>query len=290
MKRWVAALAGALAMGAAADEDPRWYVQIDNDVVFATDRWYTSGVRFARVQRQGEHAMEWGVIQEVYTPESRYFEFGQVDRAPTARLQVSAARHDALHGGLQTLELRAGVRGNAALGERATAMIHHVIAAPAVDWSREVSTRADVQLAFVRTQPAGPVRMHYGAVVGNQVTFVHGGIELRAADGTLSEAYSPVLRHAATPPFDISARIPAGWNTFVGVSARVVARNALMDRGYDELAPDPERKRSVGRFALGLAGANGWGSIVLAIVQDTREFATQRTPHRFGALAVHVPF
>ena len=60
--------AGALlaaASGACLAADPRWYLQVDNDVAFATDRWYTSGVRIAREAG----GLEIGVLQEVYTPE-----------------------------------------------------------------------------------------------------------------------------------------------------------------------------------------------------------------------------
>src|SRR5207247_7754356 len=59
-----AALAGlALAIAGAADAaggDPVWYLQLDNDVVFTTDRWYTSGVRIARLERD----FEWALVQE----------------------------------------------------------------------------------------------------------------------------------------------------------------------------------------------------------------------------------
>jgi hypothetical protein len=132
--------------------------------------------------------------------------------------------------------------------------------------------------------------VHYGVVAGNQLAFAHAGIEVRTGSGSLVEAYSPALRHAATPPFDLSARPPAGWHAFAGASLRAVARNALLDPGYDAFAAAPERKRAVGRFALGVAGANTWGSASFALVQETREFDTQRKPHRFGSLAVHVPF
>ncbi|HEY2628920.1 MAG TPA: lipid A-modifier LpxR family protein, partial [Usitatibacter sp.] len=65
MNRGWAIAACALATAAFADDDAaRWYLRVDNDVAFHTDRWYTSGVRIARVK----DALEWGLTQEIYTP------------------------------------------------------------------------------------------------------------------------------------------------------------------------------------------------------------------------------
>ena len=84
MKRLCAAMFACLSLGACAD-DAAWYLQLDNDVVFGTDRWYTSGVRLARVARHESHAIELGLLQEIYTPEAKRFTFGTVDRPPAAR-------------------------------------------------------------------------------------------------------------------------------------------------------------------------------------------------------------
>ena len=81
-------LAGAACL-AFADE-ARWYAQIANDVIFGTDRWYTSGVRIAR-EKDG---VEWGLVQDIFTPDSKNWHPGKDDRAPTARLLVSGAFHE----------------------------------------------------------------------------------------------------------------------------------------------------------------------------------------------------
>ena len=51
-------LALCAAFAARAGESvPPWYLQLDNDVLFTTDRWYSSGVRLARsVALAGDHA------------------------------------------------------------------------------------------------------------------------------------------------------------------------------------------------------------------------------------------
>ena len=73
MRRAAALAALALAATSApAADDARWYTQIDNDLVFHTDRWYSSGVRIARVQPTSEgRYFEIGILHEVYTPDTK---------------------------------------------------------------------------------------------------------------------------------------------------------------------------------------------------------------------------
>ena len=289
MRRWLAALAASCSCAAMAEDDPRWYLQIDNDVVFTTDRWYTSGVRLARVKREGDRAIEWGLEQQVWTPESERFQPGVVDRAPTARLRGSFALHEQSAQLFQTIEVALGARGAGALGERTTSAIHKIVSAPEVDWSREVSTRVDASVGVARTHTFGPAAVHYGGVLGNEVSFAHAGAELRAGNG--GQAFSPMLRHVATPPFQVNGSSPAaGVNGFVGVDLRWVPHNRLLDLPYEAGGPAPTRKDFVGRFAGGLTAVHLWGSVVFASVQDTREFDEQRQPHRFGSLLLHIPF
>jgi len=175
MRLAAAALAVVALPAAAAPDDARWYVQVDNDVPFHTDRWYTSGVRIARVKDN----IEWGLLQEIYTPEGKHWHPGLDDRAPAGRLVLSVARHDVSPEVFQTLELMAGVRGPSSHARETAEDIHQVIAAPFVDWSRQLEDAFDGTLVGVRSQRLGPLRVHYGAQLGTQVAFAHAGIEAR---------------------------------------------------------------------------------------------------------------
>jgi hypothetical protein len=278
-----AALAASLAATGALAADPRWYVQVDNDFFFDTDRWYSSGVRIARVWEHDGYELEAGVVQEIYTPEGKRFLPGTVDRAPSARLLASLARHDATSHCLRTIELALGVRGPSAQGERITRFIHRLVPAAKVDWSREEGDRFDAQLAATRSQRWGDAVLHFGGVAGTTRTFGHAGAQWNFGAGM----DSALLRFAPTPP---PAARETRWGGFVGVSARAVARDAMLDRGYDPFLPAPERERWVGRAAAGIAFVDGWGSVTLSLATDSREFEGQRTPQRFGSLAVHVAF
>ncbi len=283
MRALAAALLALASAGALAQDPPRWYLQLDNDFPFGTDRWYSSGLRIARVEDRGGHVLEWGLLHEVYAPEAKKFVRGTPDRAPAARLLASVSRHETFGACFQTLELALGVRGPAAQGRRATELVHRLVAAPEVDWTREEPNRIDLGLAAVRSVGVGSTTIHYGAVVGSERAFAHAAAELRFGAGIAS----PLLRFAATPP--PAAGSPA-WGAFVGVGARAVARDELLSRGYDASLPSPAREPVVGRAAAGVGTVQRWGSALFALALDTREFDGQRVPHRFGSFVVHIAF
>ena len=282
MRRVVAGLLASLALAAQA-ESPYWYLQFDNDAGLDTDRWYSSGLRVARVSSHGAYELEWALSQEIYTPEAKRFALGTVDRAPTALILLSLARHDPAPLCLQTVELALGVRGPSALGEEATELIHRVVSARAVEWTYQERDQLSARLSFTRSHRVEQAAIHYGAVVGTDRTFAHAGAEWRFGADLASSA----LRYAPTPPPRAG---DARWGSFIGVGARVIGRDDLMGRGYDLALPPPDLERVVGRAVAGVGLVRPWGSVLFSMVIDTREFAEQRVPHRFGSLAVHIDF
>ena len=288
MRALVAALLAFASVGAQASEpNPRWYLQVDNDLLFATDRGYSSGLRVGRVSGAGEVQVEWGLLQEVYSPEGKFWAPGKDDRAPSARLLLYGARHRLAGAFHETLELAVGVRGPSALGEQVTDIAHKWADAAEVDWSREEGDQVDVQFAAVRSHAIGSFHVHYGAVAGNHLVFAHGGVEWRHGSGAATAALSPLLRYAATPP---PPSAPPGWAVFAGAGVRAIARNAMIERNYDPFGPELEPRRAVGRAAAGVAWVGAWGSLTFALAVDTREFAAQREPQAFGSLTAHVRF
>jgi hypothetical protein len=276
-----------------AEDRADWYLQVDNDVVFATDRWYTSGVRLARVSR----GIEWGLTQEIYTPDTRHDLPGTPDRAPAARLMFSVAQHFRGTSAYQTVGVAAGVRGPAALGEQSTETIHRYIPAPDVDWSRQLPNEYDAQVVWTRTQrsdaqsPLGEgLKLHFGTVLGNQVLFAHLGAEYRIGSAGSRGLSSPLLRFAPTPPLADSGAPAEGWSAYVGASARGVARNQLLAQDYDPTSPGLKIRRGVARAVAGVTYAAKWGSVQFGVARETREFSGQNTGHRFGSLMLHVAF
>ncbi len=292
MRRWVAALAASAALGATAAEPSRWYLQVDNDVFYGSDRWYTSGVRIARVAPRGDHELEWGLLQEIYTPEAK--RHNPIDRPPAARLLATVARHDRMPDSWRTLELDLGVTGPGALGRQAQDFIHRFVPAPDEEWDKQRSNRLDVQAIAVRSQTLVPladfarIKAHYGVVLGNQVAFGHGTLELRFGRGAAAQMSSPVLRFAATPPWPQGASA-RGWSAFVAAGVRGVWRNRTLDPRPDE-GPGIRREPSVFRFSTGVTWLHKYGALTFVMARDEREFVGQRAVHGFGSVVVEMPF
>jgi len=297
----VRALAAALLAAAwllpahaahAQGGDAGWYTQVDNDVFFHTDRWYTSGVRIARVVPRGDRELEIGLLQEIYTPEAKFHD--PIDRPTAARLLATIASHDRRERDWTTRELDLGVTGPAALGRQAQEFIHRFVPAPQEDWSHQRPNRVDAQFAWVRSHDfqgdPGALRhvyAHYGVVAGNQVAFAHAGLELRFGRGAALALSTPALRFAATPPL---ARGDGSWSAWLGASARAVAVNHLLDFAPGVDVAPVRRKPTVARFVGGVAWAGELATVTFALAQDTREFAGQRRPQSFGSVTLLVPF
>jgi hypothetical protein len=293
VKRALAALAACAALGASA-ADEGWYLQVDNDVFYGTDRWYTSGARIARVKSRGDHQVEIGVLQEIYTPEAK--RHNDIDRPNAARLLATVARHDRVPGDWRTLELDLGVTGPSALGRQAQEFVHRYVSAPHEDWSHQRPDRFDGQASWVRTRTLGQessgsphLDATYGAVLGNQVAFAHAGLELRfGTGGAARDMSSPALRFAATPPLSFAQ--DGSWSFFLALSTRAVAWNHLLDFAPDLPQSTPRLRHAVQRFLGGFAWSHRLAQVTFVLVHDTREFVGQRRDHGFGSLTVHVPF
>jgi lipid A 3-O-deacylase len=278
----------ALCSTAAAQQPARWYLQLDNDAFFFTDRWYSSGLRVARVAEYGGREIELAVQQDIYTPDAKNFELGQSDRAPAARLYAAIARHDRAPNRLVTFEGTLGVRGPAALGDEVTDLVHRIIAAREVQWARQSGNELEAQVTYSRSDRLDRLRLHHGIVVGTTHAFAHAGAEWRFGNLAAADLMSPALRFAPTPPWDGGGR--QGWSGFVGVSGRAVARDEILRDSYDPRVPPLQRENFVTRFAAGISWAASWGALVFTAVSDTRVFEGQTHPHRYGSLTVHLPF
>jgi hypothetical protein len=285
VRRCIAIAACLVATAAFADDGnpAQWYLRVDNDFFFHTDRWYTSGFRIARVQ----DGLEWGLVQEIYTPEAKYLSPTLQDRAPVGRLFASVANHIEGDDTVDTYEIDAGVRGPSALGEQTQGDVHGVVESGVkLDWSRQLPDKFDASAIGVRTQYLGyGFRGHLGAVVGTQMIFGHLGVEWRIGDTQAPS--SPLMRYAATPPFRPRA---GGFGAYLGASIRGVARNELLSKNYYTYGPELEKKNEVTRLGGGFTWSQGWGNLTLDLVQESREFVGQRTAHEFGSIALHIAF
>lgn len=299
IRRFLGALLLVASFAAAAQAErgkgADWYLQVDNDVVFHTDRWYSSGVRIARVS----HDVEWGIAQELYTPDVQHGPPGAPDRAPTARLLATLDQHFRGEFAYQTVGIALGVRGPSALGEQTQKLAHRIVPSGAnIDWTREMRPdRYDASVVWTRTQrsaresPMGEgLKLHFGSVLGNQQLFAHLGAEYRIGDDAARGLSSRLLRFAPTPPVTDSGAPAIGWSAFAGAGVRGVARNELLAQDYDPAKPDLKVERALGRAVVGATYGARWGSIEFDLAADTKEFKGQHTAQKFGSLTLHFSF
>ena len=127
----------------------------------------------------------------------------------------------------QTLSLRLGAIGPAALGEPIQNGIHRLLGqAPTLGWGFQVRAQPVVQLGWSRLSAFGgpgsgsDLVLRTAVLAGNPVT--------EAALGAMVR----VGRRPAGPTWPgetLGAREPDGWHAFAGVEGRAIARDALVD-------------------------------------------------------------
>jgi hypothetical protein len=266
-----------------------------NDSGFNTDRGYTSGVRFSHLW-EGKVAdaprFEAGILQQIFTPDTKVDPQARSDRPYAARLLVFGARHSGSEGRLDTLEASAGVTGPSALGEPTQDFFHRFIDSPDTDWSRQVHDRFDgsagattTRRLFASTTMPLALAGHAGASVGTVVSYAHAGVEVRW--GAAGAPYSEALRLASTPV--TNAGRATGFAAFAGASVRAVLRNRLLVRNSDDPGADLEREDAVARYAAGASWSASWGTASLALVQESHEHTRQPFTMRFWSLSLAFP-
>lgn len=268
---------------------------VQNDSGFGTDRGYTSAVRISRLWETtvpDAPRFEAGLLQQIFTPDTKVDPSARSDRPYAARLVAFGARHRGSEGRLDTLEASAGVTGPSALGEQAQDFFHRFISSPPTDWSRQIHDRFDGSLGATTTRrllvsDTMPLALagHAGASVGTVVSFAHAGAEVRW--GAAGAPYSEALRLASTPVTDAGRAL--GFAAFAGASVRAVLRNRLLVRNSDDPGADLDREQAVARYAAGASWSATWGTASFALVQETHEFTRQPFTMRFWSLSLALP-
>ena len=276
----LAAAAGALPSAAAA-QLRAFEFALDNDqfafVPRDAERWYTSGefVRAAFDAPPGSFAARladaWcgagpacgrgpralvvaSLNHEIHTPAYPGTKAPQpYDRPYAAALSIGL---DAVVAGetvRQSLWLRAGTIGPAALGEPVQNGIHRVLGQPTTQgWGWQVRAQPVLQLGWSRL-----VAWHEA---GSGFDVV-GRTALRVGTPLTDAAAGAMLRFGARPlgptwPGEtIGTREPEGWQAFVGVEARAVARDALIDGRTYHYVSQVQREPLAGRAFVGAS----WG-------------------------------
>ena len=314
------ALAVLLSAGPTRAQPRGLELRIDNDQFAFTrgedERWYTSGAHLALA-----------ILPDPRAPDARLAAAWCArliacdrDARPLRLLSVGHAIHTpaftgrlepqpldrpyaaTLHGGLavvvqgaatrQTLELRLGAVGPAALGEGVQNGLHALIGQErARGWGFQTRAQPLLELAWSRLS-----RHRLGWVDGAEAV-LRGSLQLgtpvtQAGLGALFVAGSAVTAPHWPGETGLAGAAPRGWRMHAGFEVRWVGRDALIDADTYGYRSQVRREWLVGDLLVGaaLGIGDGWSveaALVLRSVPfDTPDPGARLRPQRFGTIAL----
>jgi hypothetical protein len=313
-----------------SDLQPTLGVRIDNDALGGDgqDRGYTNGlqvtVRTGNLQGfaepdclpQAVRAVDrvvdrlypdgldqrnvlFAVYHGVFTPADHKTTDLVVGDRPYAAVLMFGAGYNARRGNsLHTTQLRLGVVGPSAQGERLQNGLHKIIGANRYHgWSHQLRDEPVLQLLHERLRrvrfesvPWGleaDLIGHWGGSLGNFATHANAGAEWRFGRNLSTDFGTDPLRSEG----DNVARgdAPAqrwAWHAFLSVDARAVAHNITLDGNTWKDSHGVAKRRWVADFGYGVAVVHGSWKFVVSQYLRTREFEGQQHRSVFGSLTL----
>lgn len=319
LRRLAAACAAATAASALAAGPQAFELRVDNDQFAFTsaddERWYTSGVFLqaafdaAADAPDARLAAAWcarvvacdagsrtlrvlSLSHRIYTPQ---LVAPSVARPLDWPFGASLAFGSAIviDGGRtrQSLGLELGVIGPAAAGGEVQNALHRMIGQPHVEgWDAQVRAQPLVQLAWSRLS-----RHRLGALDGADAVLRTG---LRAGSPLTQAELGAMLRFGHRPDGpgwpgeSLGVRERPGWHGFVGVEARAIAHDTMIDGDTYRVASQVSHRPFAGSAFAGASwgASNGWRLdltvALLSVPLETPGDAGWMRPQRVGTIGL----
>ena len=310
MRRFLLALA-ALAVLPALAGPPRFVsLTFENDFFAGYDRHYTNGLQAAwLVEREGLPValrdlppVRWSADpdivvalgQRIYTPTDLEREVPDpTDRPYAGWLYLLADVRTRDGRVIDHATAGVGVVGPASGARRVQDFAHRFIGQErARGWRAQLGNEATFMVGFERAWTgvaqgsfAGrsyDVALRAGAMAGNALTYANAGAVLRYGENLPSDI--PTTHISLGPSRDGYRGNPAGfgWYVWVGADGRAIGRNVFLD--------GLRRERYGHDWQAGAALAWPEARIAFTLVERSAEFEGQRSPDRFGQLALSVAY
>ena len=325
MTAWMraAAILFVLASASARAEDHGTLNALyENDWFDNADRHYSSGVQLswttapgstpnwalsaARAlpffNQTGDVRVSYAVGQNLYTPNDLGLANPPLtDRPYAGFLYLDLGLSGRSANRLDQLQLLLGVVGPSALGEETQKWIHALVGGrDPKGWNTQLHDEPAVELTYERsyrlfassgkTGAMFDVEPHFGAAVGTVYDYVNAGAMVRLGFN-LPDDYGPLRIEPALPGSNFFAPAAGfGAYLFAGVDGRAVARNVFLDGNTWRRSRSVDKKPLVADIQLGAALAFRRVRIVFTHVIRSKEFDTQQSADRFGAVSVSVSF
>jgi lipid A 3-O-deacylase len=308
----IALMAAAILLGAtAARADPPGdhatiiTLQLENDSLSGTDRFYTSGVRlgvtlptdevpgFGRdfghwLWGEGQQRLSSDLTQNMFTPRvTQAVQPDPRDRPYAAILLGTFGLVQDTDNTRNMLSLGIGAIGPPALGDEAQNGVHRIIhALTAKGWDDQLPGQPVVQLTADRiwrmpiTQPGSPLEVDalpaLTAGLGTWRVYAQAGAQVRFGQGLDSDFGAPRIRPGLSGGDAFNATRPFAWYVFAGIDGQAVAWDETLNGDPFTSTRHVSRAPLVGEFQVGLVMmVSNCVRVSLAQVWQTHEFYGQ---------------
>ena len=318
----IAALGIAGARAASGTEEGTFSILFENDIFDNSDHDYTSGVELAYTtsprgtpdwairtanwlpffSENTDVRTRYAVGQSIYTPTDLSLTNPPLTSRPYAGFLYAAfglVGDTGTH--LDQLQLTLGVIGPDSLADKTQTWVHTIIKdQKPMGWATQLRNEPGVVLQYDRSIKLIPPKSilglvfdaepHYGIAVGNVYDYVNAGAMMRLGFN-LPGDYGPMRIEPSLPGSNFFE--PAGGFSayvFGGVEGRAIERNLFLD-GNTFVASRSVRKMDlVDDMVFGAAIT--FNRLRIAYTHDirSREYKTQATPARFGAVDLSFRF
>ena len=251
-----------------------------------------------------EHKMELALGQSIYTPRdiSRY-DLIEDDRPYAGYIYLSMDYHQKSDDGqkwsqMDTAEVQIGIVGPSSLAEDAQKFVHRTRNLQRPNgWDHQLKDELGITLAFERKWLYHPTHHHRfcidfmphaGVALGNVMTYLNGGFEIRGGWNIPRS-------------FSVSKIRPAGsaWSTvdctfsiylFAVVDGRIVLRDIFLDGNTFKDSHHVDKEPLIGDVSTGITARFHRLSLSFANTHRTREFKEQPKHHGYSSITLSYAF
>jgi hypothetical protein len=306
----------------AEDDKGIFNLIFENDIFAGTDRGYTNGVRAAwlspeknmpdwinetasylpLLSEEGNKRIGVAIGQSMFAPSDlsrRDLIIG--DRPYAGWLYGSVGVVSDTGKTVDNVLLTVGVVGPLSHAEQTQKFVHRVIDSPRPNgWNNQLKNEPGINLdyerkwrAIAQASPFGigiDIVPKIGASIGNINTSAAVGSTLRIGYDLPADYGPPRIRPSLPGSvFFIPTKKVSGY-LFTTVEGRAVARNIFLDGNTFAESPSVDKEILIGSLQLGAALTYGDARLSYTHIFMTKEFKTQKSPDRFGALTLSVRF
>ncbi len=324
------------------DQTEQWTMNlyVENDLFSETDQDYTSGLRIAWVSpdlsnylddpilpswlryvnerltffhetRDGlQRNVTFSIGQTIYTPKDLAQRTLIPDDRPYAGwLFTSVGYQTRKDDQLDTLEVRLGMIGPAAKGEKTQDFIHEVRGFEKFQgWDNQLHNEPGLIFLWEHKRKYKHLYNdnsrfgydligHSGVALGNVRTYINAGGEFRLGWAIPEDFGTSAVRPGgdnSTPSATWDPRLTTrkkwGGHLFISFDGRLIARDIFLDGNTFRDSHSVDKKSFVADAAVGFSFIYGGAKVSYAQIFRSREFSLQKDAHSYGSLAFSYTF